>query len=129
MSATVGWRSDQRSTEPSVEPLSTTTTSRWPAHSVARRCSTHRSMKAALFQHSTTARTRAITGGSYGGFASPGLPLAVEGCAHALLDGLQPLADQRAHDAEGPASLLGLRGERLLELVPADLRALEGDDP
>ena len=68
---TSGWRSSQPSTEPSVEPLSTTTTSsspsgsRWPGGP-----STQRSMSSALFQHSTTARTRWTTGSIVGLTAS-----------------------------------------------------------
>ena len=53
---------------------------------------------------------------------------ALEGGADALLDGLEPLADQRADDVERAAGLLGLRGDRLGELVAAHLEALEGDD-
>ena len=82
-----------------------------------------------MFQQRTTARTCSIVPGSItgGSYEARRLPLALEGGADALLDGLEALTDQRADDVERAAGLLGLRGDRLGELDAAHLEALEGD--
>ena len=112
-----------------MDPLSTTTTSSCPGQSVASRCVEAAIDEPALFQQRTTARTRSILFGSItgGSYEASRLPPALEGGADALLDGLEALADERADDVERAAGLLGLRADRLGELVAAHLEALERD--